>query len=137
MKKNTIYKCCDQDRIKSCENMVRIPTDSIGYIIPMCTNIHKCDHKKEIEINCDSHQYCECWFMRENHTFVKCTGTLRELRTQLEKLLEENKYGGWSHLRYFGADENDSIVLGLEYNLNKLDQLINLEMYSENKYHKL
>jgi len=125
MEKNIIYKCNKYEI--DCEHLIRIPTTNKGYIIPICNNIYECENKTEVEINTDSHQYYECFFMRDNHTFVKCSGALKEIRIKLSELFEENKYGGWGHLKEFGAKEGDNLILGLEYNLEKLDELIEKE----------
>lgn len=62
--------------------------------------------------------------MRDTHTFVKCSGSLKEIRIKLSELFKEDTYGGWSHLKEFGAKEGDNLILGLEYDLEKLDKLI-------------
>lgn len=42
----------------------------------------------------------QCWFMHDNHTFVKCEGTIKEIEKQLLELFKEDKYGMWGQLSH-------------------------------------
>ena len=130
MKKNIIFKCnSDSYCGHGTEEIITKNNEEIF----ICYNYanKKCKYKIPMMLIPIKYQ---CWFMNDKQSFIKCTGTLREIRKEIKKLFKIDKYGVWGNLQYLNSDEKDDyIVKGTEINLDKLNELITLKKYSDFK----
>ena len=73
----------------------------------------------------------KCSFMHDNHTFTRCTGSLEQIKEQLEKLWDKDSGGLWGNLTW--ADNKteyrdlyivESSTKLSDFNVKKLQKII-------------
>ena len=122
--KTIIYKCTDPSE---CVGSLQPNSNKEIRVCGYYGNVSKCVYRIPMILTPIEYQ---CWFMYDNHTFKKCTGQLESIKKQLKLLFKEDAYGGWGRLQYLGEKENENcIVSDLQFNLDKLDELIKKEKY--------